>query len=83
MPIYEYSCEKCGHKFDESYKIDDRLKPESEPCPNCQALEVKQQISAPGCAFDLRLKPRGDFRERMQQIKKNFKYDRHANIKDY
>lgn len=43
MPIYEYACPDCGHKFDEIQKFTD------EPiavCPKCAATNVKKLISA-------------------------------------
>ena len=43
MPFYEYSCNKCEHKFDKKLSIDDRKIPESEPCPNCNEAECVQQ----------------------------------------
>ena len=45
MPIYEYKCKSCGHKFDKIQKIsDDPLK----DCPNCGAPELVKLISAAG-----------------------------------
>jgi putative FmdB family regulatory protein len=44
--IYEYECKSCGHTFEKVLKVDDRLTPEKEECPHCQALEVTLKISA-------------------------------------
>lgn len=44
MPIYEYKCEKCGHKFEllRSVNSDDSdLK-----CPKCGALKPSKLFSA-------------------------------------
>ena len=41
MPIYEYECTSCGHKFDMLVKMD--LAP--PPCPKCSS-EVKKLVSA-------------------------------------
>lgn len=45
MPIYEYQCQHCGHKFDKLQKISD------EPltdCPDCGKPELQKLISAAG-----------------------------------
>ncbi len=43
MPIYEYACPDCGHKFDEIQKFtDDPI----SVCPKCAATNVKKLISA-------------------------------------
>ncbi|TNE92900.1 MAG: zinc ribbon domain-containing protein [Deltaproteobacteria bacterium] len=41
MPIYEYACESCGHRFEKLV----RLNAEPPPCPECGA-GVKKLISA-------------------------------------
>ena len=52
MPIYEYQCEACEHRFEKIQKMSD------EPlvdCPQCQAPKLKKLVSA--AAF--RLKGKG------------------------
>ena len=45
MPIYEYKCKACGHKFDKLQKIsDDPL----VDCPDCGAAELVKLVSAAG-----------------------------------
>jgi len=45
MPIYEYKCKACEHKFDKLQKIsDDPLK----VCPECGAHELVKLVSAAG-----------------------------------
>lgn len=45
MPIYEYKCKACEHKFDKLQKIsDDPLK----ICPECSAAELVKLVSAAG-----------------------------------
>ncbi len=42
MPIYEYECQACGHRFEEWQKMSD------EPirvCPKCTAPKVEKLIS--------------------------------------
>lgn len=48
MPIYEYQCPDCGHRFDALQKFSD------EPirvCPKCAADHVRKLISAPALHF--------------------------------
>ena len=45
MPIYEYQCEDCGHKFEVMQRMsDDRL----TTCPSCGNDSLKKLISAVG-----------------------------------
>jgi putative FmdB family regulatory protein len=42
MPVYEYECSACSHRFEEWQKIsDDPIK----VCPNCSAPKVERLIS--------------------------------------
>jgi putative FmdB family regulatory protein len=41
MPLYEFSCVKCGNKFSEIKKIGD----DSASCPSCGSDETKKLIS--------------------------------------
>ena len=45
MPIYEYSCQACGHKHEALQKISD--KPLVD-CPACEQPALKKMISAAG-----------------------------------
>lgn len=82
-PLYEYFCNSCDHEFEEHHSIADRKLPELSCCTKCKKKKIEQKLSSAGIAFDSKLKPGGDFRERMKEIKKLHKYDRRANIKDY
>jgi len=44
MPIYEFECARCGHRFDRLQKLAD---PDPSACPTCAAPEVRRRISAP------------------------------------
>jgi len=33
MPVYEYECDSCGHRFDRLQKVDD---PPVKRCPRCR-----------------------------------------------
>ena len=43
MPIFEYQCLKCGHKFEELVLVGKQ--PELE-CPSCSSGKVKKLLSA-------------------------------------
>lgn len=47
MPLYEYQCEKCGHRFEKIQKFSD--KPITK-CPECGG-RVKQLLSPPAVQF--------------------------------
>jgi putative FmdB family regulatory protein len=49
MPIYEYTCEKCGHQLEAIQKFSDPLLID---CPECKEPALKKQISA--SAFQLK-----------------------------
>ena len=41
MPIYEYQCQKCGHKFEELV-----LRKKEIKCPGCKSTDLKKLFSA-------------------------------------
>jgi len=43
MPIFEYLCRKCGHRFEKIVRND-----ESPACASCQAADPEKLISPPG-----------------------------------
>jgi putative FmdB family regulatory protein len=43
MPLFEYSCRDCGHRF-EAFVTADRV----PACPNCQSAELTKLLSSPG-----------------------------------
>ena len=47
MPLYEYQCKKCGHRFEliQSFSAED-----AKECPVCHS-EVERLISAPAAHF--------------------------------
>ena len=47
MPLYEYQCKKCGHRFEKIQKFSDRP---VKKCPQCGG-PVEQMISAPAVQF--------------------------------
>ena len=47
MPLYEYQCKKCGHRFERIQRFSD---PMVKKCPECGG-KVEQVISAPAVQF--------------------------------
>lgn len=47
MPLYEYECKKCGHRFEKIQKFSDKM---VTKCPDCGG-RVEQMISAPAVQF--------------------------------
>ncbi len=47
MPVYDYKCDKCGHRFSQMVTIEER---KNVSCPECRSKEVKQIIT--GCAIN-------------------------------
>jgi len=48
VPLYEYECKSCGHRFEKIRKFSD------EPlttCPNCGKETIEQLLSAPAVQF--------------------------------
>jgi putative FmdB family regulatory protein len=47
MPLYEYQCQKCGHRFERIQKFSDAM---VKKCPECGG-KVEQMICAPAVQF--------------------------------
>jgi putative FmdB family regulatory protein len=47
MPLYEYQCKKCGHRFEKIQKFSDKP---IKKCPECGG-SVEQVVSAPAVQF--------------------------------
>ncbi len=47
MPLYEYQCTKCGHRFEKIQKFSDKR---IKKCPKCGGA-VEQVLSAPAVQF--------------------------------
>ncbi len=44
MPIYEFECSSCGHRFDHLQKLSDA---DPTVCPACRAARLRRRVSAP------------------------------------
>jgi len=52
MPLYQYYCDKCDYRLEESCKISDRNLPVDKRCPACEYGIIKRAV---GCAgFELK-----------------------------
>jgi putative FmdB family regulatory protein len=48
MPLYEYQCESCEHRFEKIQKFTD---PNPETCPKCGSGPVRKLMSSPAIQF--------------------------------
>jgi len=48
MPLYEYKCSACGHRFERIVRFSD---PPLKTCPQCSKDAVEQMIHAPAVQF--------------------------------
>ena len=48
MPLYEYQCPKCGHRFERIQSFSD---PDPKKCPHCGASKVERVLHAPAVQF--------------------------------
>jgi putative FmdB family regulatory protein len=48
MPLYEYLCDACGHRFEKIQKFSDPL---IEECPICGEKQVHKLVSSPAIQF--------------------------------
>ncbi|WEN14840.1 zinc ribbon domain-containing protein [Rhodanobacter sp. AS-Z3] len=44
MPIYEFECSQCGHRFDHLQRLSDA---DPEVCPACATASLRRRVSAP------------------------------------
>ncbi|VAX24091.1 hypothetical protein MNBD_NITROSPINAE02-2238 [hydrothermal vent metagenome] len=60
MPIYEYTCAKCGHFFEALVRSS--AKSDSPSCPDCASGKVVKELSifSPSVASHLSAPPRCD-----------------------
>jgi putative FmdB family regulatory protein len=47
MPLYEYQCKKCKHRFEKIQKFSDKM---LKKCPECGG-PIEQMVSAPAVQF--------------------------------
>ena len=73
MPTYEYRCTTCGEVFEDLRQIDERLTPESEPCPSCKSKTVKLKVGGSSLVAGVttRDKRPDGFRDVLKNIKKH------------
>lgn len=45
MPIFEYACRRCGHRFEVFVRSSAATPP---PCPACESRDLERQVSVFG-----------------------------------
>ena len=45
MPIYEFACQSCGHRFEELVGSHVGLEAGDVVCPECESAQVERQLS--------------------------------------
>jgi putative FmdB family regulatory protein len=71
MPLYDYKCEECSAVVSKLVSIADRAEPEKEPCPQCNKLTLKKEVSFGSIIDPVRLGVRrtdDGFREVLSKI---------------
>src|ERR1700674_2764486 len=48
MPLYEYECEACAHRFERIRKFSD---PPVDVCPKCGKKKLRKLVSSPAIQF--------------------------------
>jgi len=48
LPLYEYLCRACGHRFEQIQRFSD---PIVKRCPKCKKLKLEKLLSAPAVQF--------------------------------
>lgn len=48
MPIYEFTCHRCGTNFEKRVSFTQTQAP---PCDNCESADVQRRMSAPAIHF--------------------------------
>jgi putative FmdB family regulatory protein len=43
MPLYEYTCQECGHRFEVLQRIGEG--PEGVECPQCESENIEKEFS--------------------------------------
>jgi putative FmdB family regulatory protein len=72
MPLYDYSCSECGHKFERFLSISQREAPNSEPCPSCTKMGIGKDVNGVGLVqWETNLRPDDTFTDILKQVKKN------------
>ena len=70
MPIYDFACNDCDHKFEESFPMSKSDGACAEPCPKCGKNSVYKVYSTGACAVDYNMRPGQDFNELMDKMKR-------------
>jgi putative FmdB family regulatory protein len=57
VPIYEFVCESCGHRFEELVGATGGIRAAELACPKCGSAEVERQVSSSYAPLHRQLTP--------------------------
>jgi putative FmdB family regulatory protein len=57
VPIYEFVCESCGHRFEELVGATGGIQAAEVACPECDSAEVERQVSSSYASLQHQLTP--------------------------
>jgi putative FmdB family regulatory protein len=57
VPIYEFVCESCGHRFEELVGATGGIQADEIACPECGSAQVERQVSSSYAAPQHQLTP--------------------------
>jgi putative FmdB family regulatory protein len=70
MPIYDFECRACGHRFEELVKLG-----ETPSCPSCNANDLERLISLPAISTEgTRARSLGKARQRSAKVNQEKKH---------
>lgn len=75
MPLYDYQCQACNHKWEQFASIANREGPLQEPCPKCGTEGSVSKVVTAGRMGDPmkmgKIKPEPWLNDRLRDIKKH------------
>jgi putative FmdB family regulatory protein len=80
VPIFEYSCQGCGHEFETLVR-----KGDTPACPSCQSEQLTRQISVPALKSDtthalaLKAAKARDKKQGAENVRAQREYELHHN----
>ncbi|HEY6770990.1 MAG TPA: zinc ribbon domain-containing protein [Solirubrobacterales bacterium] len=57
MPIYEFVCESCGHRFEELVGATGGIQVAEVTCPECGSAKIERQVSSSYASLHRQLTP--------------------------
>jgi putative FmdB family regulatory protein len=79
MPIYDYKCQSCGHRFDALVKLG-----ETPNCPACDGGDLERLVSLPAISTDTtRKRSLGRARQAAGKVRKEQQHAQAEYERDY